>query len=362
MLGFGYVVCAVVKAGYGDCIARNLDIAGEVFPVAKCLAIAVIVCGVDFNVCDICRSNEVRRDIIRQDSGAAKINAGLADGFAKLSKYAAERVCIACDFVEAFCYVSGAGVLHAACFRIVGRDKVHVAIGSSVVVIGRKRLTYACPIENTNGIYRCAVGLILESFCLIYCSLCYSSIKAVVVIRFTIGKHNHNTIAVFRHLASSTKYIDCFFKAVVSRCCAAGCESVYRSLQRCCTICISLCQILHYLSVVIGIPALFICIIADRVFFIAGKLYDSNFTCGVILGNNINKRIDGRFKSGNFCIAAKELHMVRSYIFGRGHGSVLFSRNMTKEPRTAVGKFFAFGAPAYSSVASICILDVISII
>lgn len=77
MLGFGYVVCAVVKAGYGDCIARNLDIAGEVFPVAKCLAIAVIVCGVDFNVCDICRSNEVRRDIIRQDSGAAKINAGL---------------------------------------------------------------------------------------------------------------------------------------------------------------------------------------------------------------------------------------------------------------------------------------------
>ena len=35
---------------------------------------------------------------------------------------------------------------------------------------------------------------------------------------------------------------------------------------------------------------------------------------------------------------------------------------MTKEPRTAVGKFFAFGAPAYSSVASICILDVISII
>lgn len=102
MLGFGYVVCAVVKAGYGDCIARNLDIAGEVFPVAKCLAIAVIVCGVDFNVCDICRSNEVRRDIIRQDSGAAKINAGLADGFAKLSKYAAERVCIACDFVEPF--------------------------------------------------------------------------------------------------------------------------------------------------------------------------------------------------------------------------------------------------------------------
>ena len=226
MFGFGYVVFAVVKAAYGDCTIFNFNsCAGEGGSLAKVLA--VIVCGEDFNGFGTCRNLEVRRDIIRQDGSAAKGNAGLADGFAKLSKYAAERVCIACDFVEAFCYVSGAGVLHAACFRIVGRDKVHVAIGSSVVVIGRKRLTYACPIENTNGIYRCAVGLILESFCLIYCSLCYSSIKAVVVIRFTIGKHNHNTIAVFRHLASSTKYIDCFFKAVVSRGCAAGCERVY---------------------------------------------------------------------------------------------------------------------------------------
>ena len=362
MYGVGYEVFAVVKAAYGDCIVIDTDIcAGEFSSIAKFRA--VIVCGEDFNVCGICRSIEVRRDIIRQDGGAAKINAGLADGFAKLGKYAAERACISCDFEVAILYGSVcAGFTHAACIRIVGRDKVHIAIGSSVVVIGRKRLTYACPIENTNGIYRCAVGLILESFCLIYCSICYSSIKAVVVIRFTICEHNDNTITVFRHLVSIAKYIDCFFKAVVSCCCTAGCESVYRSLQRCCTICISLCQILHYLSVVIGIPALFICIIADRVFFIAGKLYDSNFTCGVILGNNINKRIDGRFKSGNFCIAAKELHMVRSYIFGRGHGSVLISRNMTKEPRTAVGKFFAFGAPAYSSVASICILDVISII
>ena len=129
MCGVGHKVCAVVKAAYSDCIARNLDIAGEVFPVAKCLALAVIVCGVDFNAISICRSLEVRRDIIRQDGVTAKINAGLADGFAKLSKHIAERVCIACNFVEAVCYRSiFADFAHAACIRIVGRDKVHVAI------------------------------------------------------------------------------------------------------------------------------------------------------------------------------------------------------------------------------------------
>lgn len=129
MCGVGHKVCAVVKAAYGDCIVIDTDIcAGEGGFIVKCLAIAVIVCGVDFNVCGICRSLEVRRDIIRQDGGAAKINAGRADGFAKLSKHIAESACIACNFVEAFCYVSGAGVLHAACFRIVGRDKVHVSI------------------------------------------------------------------------------------------------------------------------------------------------------------------------------------------------------------------------------------------
>ena len=122
MCGVGHKVCAVVKAAYGDCAICNIDsCAVKSSFIAKCLAIAVIVCGVDFNVCDICRSNEVRRDIIRQDGGAAKVNAGLADGIAKLSKHSAERTCIACNFVEAFCYVSAVtNFCHAACFRIVG--------------------------------------------------------------------------------------------------------------------------------------------------------------------------------------------------------------------------------------------------
>ena len=219
MCGVGHKVCAVVKAAYSDCIARNLDIAGEVFPVAKCLALAVIVCGVDFNVCGIFGNIEIRRDIIRQDGVTAKINAGLADGFAKLSKHIAERVCIACNFVEAILYGSVcAGFTHAACIRIVGRDKVHVAI--CIFVAFRKRRTYICSAENTNGIYRCAVGLALESLCVLYCIICNFTIKAVDVIRFTICEHNDNTIAVFRHLVSIAKYIDCFFKAVVSRCCA----------------------------------------------------------------------------------------------------------------------------------------------
>ena len=228
MYGVGYEVFAVVKAAYGDCIARNLDIAGEVFPVAKCLALAVIVCGEDFNVCDICRSIEVRRDIIRQDGSAAKINAGLADSFAKLSKHIAESACIACNFVVAILYGSVcAGFTHAACFRIVGRDKVHVAIGLSVFIIVRKRRTYICSIENTNGIYRCAVGLTLESLCVLYCIICYTSIKAIIMIRLTICEHNDNTITVGRCIVSSVKYCLCFFKTVVSRGCAAGCERVY---------------------------------------------------------------------------------------------------------------------------------------
>ena len=128
MFGFGYVVCAVVKAAYGDCIVIDTDMcAGEFSSPAKCFA--VIVCGVDFNVCGIFGNIEIRRDIIRQDGVTAKINAGLADGFAKLSKHIAERVCIACNFVEAILYGSVcAGFTHAACIRIVGRDKVHVAI------------------------------------------------------------------------------------------------------------------------------------------------------------------------------------------------------------------------------------------
>ena len=223
MFSVGYKVCAVVKAAYGDCAICNIDsCAVKSSFIAKCLALAVIVCGEDFNVCDICRSLEVRRDIISQDSGAAKINAGLADGFAKLSKHIAERTCIACNFVVAILLYGSvcAGFTHAACIRIVGRDKVHVAIGLSVFIIVRKRRTYICSAENTNGIYRCAVGLTLESLCVLYCSLCYTSIKAVAVIRFTIGKHNDNTITACRHLVSIAKYIDCFFKAVVSRCCA----------------------------------------------------------------------------------------------------------------------------------------------
>ena len=130
MFGFGYVVCAVVKAAYGDCAICNIDsCAVKSSFTAKCLAIAVIVCGVDFNVFGIFGNIEVRRDIIRQDGVTAKGNAGLADGFAKLGKYAAERFCIACNFVVAILYVSVcAGFTHADCFRIVGRDKVHVAI------------------------------------------------------------------------------------------------------------------------------------------------------------------------------------------------------------------------------------------
>ena len=225
MYGVGYEVFAVVKAAYGDCAICNINscvVKSSSSPKFR----AVIVCGVDFNVCDICRSNEVRRDIIRQDGSAAKINAGLADGFAKLGKYAAERACISCDFVEAVCYRSiFADFAHAVCCRIVGRDKVHVAI--CILVAFRKRRTYICSAENTNGVYRCAIVLALESFCVLYCSICYILTEAVAVIRFTICEHNDNTIAVFRHLASSTKYIDCFFKAVVSRGCAAGCERVY---------------------------------------------------------------------------------------------------------------------------------------
>ena len=128
MFGFGYVVCAVVKAAYGDCTIFNFNsCAGEGGSLAKFRA--VIVCGVDFNVFGIFGNIEVRRDIIRQDGVTAKGNAGLADGFAKLGKYAAERFCIACNFVVAILYVSVcAGFTHADCFRIVGRDKVHVAI------------------------------------------------------------------------------------------------------------------------------------------------------------------------------------------------------------------------------------------
>ena len=228
MYGVRYEVFAVVKAAYGDCIVIDTDIAGEVFPVAKCLALAVIVCGEDFNGCGICRNIEIRRDIIRQDGGAVKVNAGLADGFAKLSKHLAERVCIACNFVEAVCYRSiFADFAHAACFRIVGRDKVHVAICLPTVSIVRKRRTYICSTENTNGVYRCAVGRALESLCVLYCSICYTSIKAIIMIRLTICEHNDNTITVGRCIVSSVKYCLCFFKTVVSRGCAAGCERVY---------------------------------------------------------------------------------------------------------------------------------------
>ena len=76
MFGFGYVVCAVVKAAYGDCTIFNFNsCAGEGGSLAKFRA--VIVCGVDFNVFGIFGNIEVRRDIIRQDGVTAKGNAGL---------------------------------------------------------------------------------------------------------------------------------------------------------------------------------------------------------------------------------------------------------------------------------------------
>ena len=285
-----HVIGRIVVAGHADRLAVNADLYGFRRFHSLGPAVRSLICGVDLDGRRVVR---IQREIVgdRIDHGGLIVQVCVRS-----------RRDLLADLLEDIVQVAGAGsslviaaLVRAAVvyppfirkhkmvnnfrssIRIVGGGRAHIAVGRVVssfkhtdrIDRGARRLQRLCLIDDTRG------DLI---------------IKAIVMIRLTVGEHD-NDLRVLRGRQRGLR----LFHAVVRRRSASRSQAADSRLQ---FVLAGLdgCQLLYDLGVIVGVSPILIRIVADRIRLVSGKLHDGNVALGRALRNSVDEAVDRGFQ------------------------------------------------------------------